>query len=179
MDIVQYSLAPCCNPIPGDDVFGFVSTHEGIKIHRVNCPNATELLSKHGHRVVKAKWTSQTEVSFLAGLKIRGTDRVGMMNDVTRIISSELKVNMRSVSIESDNGIFEGSIQLYVQDTQHLEKLVKRSLKRLKESKKLRGLIFTNYYLPLAIDYFEKLKQFITLYLIFLRARKYKISITK
>lgn len=126
MDIVQYSLAPCCNPISGDDVFGFVSTHEGIKIHRVNCPNATELLSKHGHRVVKAKWTSQTEVSFLAGLKIRGTDRVGMMNDVTRIISSELKVNMRSVSIESDNGIFEGSIQLYVTDTQHLEKLVKK-----------------------------------------------------
>lgn len=126
MDIVQYSLAPCCNPIPGDDVFGFVSTHEGIKIHRVNCPNATELLSKHGHRVVKAKWTSQSEVSFLAGLKIRGTDRVGMMNDVTRIISSELKVNMRSVSIESDNGIFDGSIQLYVHDTKHLEKLAEK-----------------------------------------------------
>ncbi len=126
MDIVQYSLAPCCNPISGDDVFGFVSTHEGIKIHRVNCPNASELLSKHGHRVIKAKWTSQSEVSFLAGLKIKGTDRVGMMNDVTRIISSELRVNMRSVSIESDNGIFEGSIQLYVQDTKHLLKLTKR-----------------------------------------------------
>lgn len=126
MDIVDYSLSPCCNPIPGDDVFGFVSTHEGIKIHRVNCPNATELLSKHGHRVVKAKWTSQTEVSFLAGLKIRGTDRVGMMNDVTRIISNELKVNMRSVSIESDSGIFEGSIQLYIQDTHHLEILAKK-----------------------------------------------------
>ncbi|MCK5372333.1 MAG: bifunctional (p)ppGpp synthetase/guanosine-3',5'-bis(diphosphate) 3'-pyrophosphohydrolase, partial [Cyclobacteriaceae bacterium] len=125
MDIVQYSLAPCCNPIPGDDVFGFVSTHEGIKIHRISCPNATELLSKHGHRVVKAKWTSQSEVSFLAGLKIRGTDRVGMMNDVTRIISSELKVNMRSVSIESDNGIFDGSIQLYVHDTKHLDVLTK------------------------------------------------------
>ena len=126
MDIISYSLAPCCNPIPGDDVFGFVSTHEGIKIHRISCPNATELLSKHGHRVVKAKWTSQSEVSFLAGLKIKGTDRVGMMNDVTRIISSELKVNMRSVSIESDNGIFDGSIQLYVQDTAHLEKLTKK-----------------------------------------------------
>jgi GTP diphosphokinase / guanosine-3',5'-bis(diphosphate) 3'-diphosphatase len=126
MDIVDYSLSPCCNPIPGDDVFGFVSTHEGIKIHRVNCPNATELLSKHGHRVVKAKWTSQTEVSFLAGLRIRGTDRVGMMNDVTRIISNELKVNMRSVSIESDNGIFEGSIQLYIQDTYHLEILARK-----------------------------------------------------
>lgn len=126
MDIVSYSLSPCCNPISGDDVFGFVSTHEGIKIHRVNCPNATELLSKHGHRVVKAKWTSQSEVSFLAGLKIRGTDRLGLMSDVSNIISSELKVNMRSVSIESDNGIFEGSIQLYIQDTKHLQKLSER-----------------------------------------------------
>ena len=126
MDIVEYSLAPCCNPIPGDDVFGFVSTHEGIKIHRISCPNATELLSNHGHRVVKAKWTSQSEVSFLAGLKIRGTDRVGMMNDVTRIISSELKVNMRSVSIESDNGIFDGSIQLFVNDTKHLDLLTNK-----------------------------------------------------
>jgi guanosine-3',5'-bis(diphosphate) 3'-pyrophosphohydrolase len=126
MDIVQYSLAKCCNPIPGDDVFGFVSTHEGIKVHRVNCTNASELLSKHSHRVVKAMWTSQSEVSFLAGLKIMGTDRVGMMNDVTRIISQELKVNMRSLSIESNNGIFEGSIQLYIQDKKHLEKLTRK-----------------------------------------------------
>ncbi len=126
MDFVDYSLAPCCSPISGDDVFGFVSTHEGIKIHRLNCPNATELLSKHGHRVVKAKWASQTEVSFLAGLKIRGTDRVGLMNDVTRIISNELKVNMRSVAIESDHGIFSGKIQLYVQDTKHLEVLMNK-----------------------------------------------------
>ncbi len=126
MDIVPYSLAPCCNPIPGDAVFGFVATHEGLKIHRINCPNATELLSRHGNRVVKAKWTSQTEVSFLTGLKIKGTDRVGMMNDVTRIISNELKVNMRSISIESDNGIFDGSIQLYVNDTKHLATLTKK-----------------------------------------------------
>ena len=126
MDVVSYSMAPCCNPIPGDDVFGFVSTHEGIKIHRINCPNATELLSKHVHRVIKAKWTSQSEVSFLAGLTLKGTDRVGMMNDVTRIISSELKVNMRSVSIESENGIFDGSIQLYVHDTKHLDVLTKK-----------------------------------------------------
>ena len=127
MDIVDYTLAKCCNPIQGDDVFGFVSTHEGIKIHRINCPNATELLSKHGHRVVKAKWTSQSEVSFLAGLKIRGTDRVGVINDVTKIISSELKVNMRSVTIESDDGIFEGDIQLFVHDTQHLDLLEKEA----------------------------------------------------
>ncbi len=124
MDIVQYSLAPCCNPIAGDDVFGFVTSQEGIKIHRVNCPNAAELLSKHGHRVVKAKWISQSELSFLAGLKLRGTDRVGVINDVTRVISSELKVNMRSFSIETDNGVFEGNIELYVHDTKHLETLI-------------------------------------------------------
>ncbi len=130
MDIVDYTLAKCCNPIPGDDVFGFVTAHEGIKIHRANCPNATELLSKHGHRVVKAKWASQTKVSFLAGLRIRGTDRVGVINDVTKIISSELKVNMRSVTIESEGGIFEGDIQLYVHDTQHLD-LLKKKLEKV------------------------------------------------
>ena len=78
MDVVDYKLAKCCTPIPGDDVFGFVTVNEGIKIHRTNCPNAPELLSHHGNRVVKAKWTSQHEVAFLTGLKIRGTDRVGL-----------------------------------------------------------------------------------------------------
>ncbi len=130
MDIVDYTLAKCCNPIQGDAVFGFVSTHEGIKIHRTSCPNATELLSKHGHRVVKAKWASQADRSFLAGLKISGTDRVGVINDVTKIISSELKVNMRSVTIESDGGIFEGDIQLFVHDTQHLD-LLKKKLEKI------------------------------------------------
>jgi GTP pyrophosphokinase len=130
MDIVDYTLAKCCNPIAGDDVFGFVTAQEGIKIHRANCPNATELLSKHSHRVVKAKWASETKKSFLTGLKIRGTDRVGVINDVTSVISSELQVNMRSVSIESDNGVFEGDIQLFVNDTQHLD-LLKKKLEKI------------------------------------------------
>lgn len=126
MDVVDYTLAKCCNPIPGDDVFGFVTTHEGIKIHRVNCPNAIELLSKHSHRVVKAKWTSQSEISFLTGLRIKGTDRVGVINDVTRVISNELKVNIRSIVTETVGGIFEGEIQLFVQDTKHLDTLIKK-----------------------------------------------------
>jgi GTP diphosphokinase / guanosine-3',5'-bis(diphosphate) 3'-diphosphatase len=130
MDSLDYTLAKCCNPIPGDDVFGFVTVNEGIKIHRTNCPNATELLSKHGHRVIKAQWASKQGVSFLTGLRIRGTDRVGVINDVTKVISSELKVNMRSVTIESDNGIFEGDIQLYVHDTSHLE-LLKSKLEKI------------------------------------------------
>ena len=126
MDVVDYKLAKCCTPIPGDDVFGFVTVNEGIKIHRTNCPNAPELLSHHGNRVVKAKWTSQHEVAFLTGLKIRGTDRVGLNNDVTKIISEELKVNMSSMSIHTDTGIFEGEIMLYVNDTRHLEQMIEK-----------------------------------------------------
>lgn len=124
MDVVDYKLAKCCTPIPGDDVFGFVTVNEGIKIHRTTCPNSAELLSNHGNRVVKAKWTSQHEVAFLTGLKIRGTDRVGLINDISRIISDELKVNMSSLSIHTDSGIFEGEIMLYVNDTRHLEQLI-------------------------------------------------------
>jgi len=126
MDVVDYKLAKCCTPIPGDDVFGFVTVNEGIKIHRTNCPNAPELLSHHGNRVVKAKWTSQHEVAFLTGLKIRGTDRVGLINDVTKVISDELKVNMSSMSIHTESGIFEGEIMLYVNDTRHLEQLIEK-----------------------------------------------------
>lgn len=124
MDVVDYKLAKCCNPIPGDNVFGFVTVNEGIKIHRTTCPNAPELLANHGHRVIKAKWASEHASSFLVGLKILGTDRVGLINDVTSIISQQLKVNMRSISIDTDAGIFAGEIMLYVNDTRHLDLLI-------------------------------------------------------
>jgi GTP pyrophosphokinase len=124
MDVVDYNLAKCCNPIPGDDVFGFVTINEGIKIHRTSCPNALELLSNHGNRVIKARWTSQKEIAFLAGLRIVGTDRVGLINDLTKVISNELKVNMRSITVDSDAGIFEGTIKLFVNNTQHLDHLM-------------------------------------------------------
>jgi len=126
MDVIDYKLSKCCNPIPGDNVFGFVTVNEGIKIHRTTCPNAPELLANHGHRVVKAKWTSQHKSAFLVGLKIIGTDRVGLINDVSAIISDELKVNMRSMSIDTDSGIFEGDIMLYVNDTRHLDLLINK-----------------------------------------------------
>jgi GTP diphosphokinase / guanosine-3',5'-bis(diphosphate) 3'-diphosphatase len=124
MDKVDYTLAKCCNPIAGDDVFGFVTINEGIKIHRTSCPNATELLSRHGDRVIKAFWASQVSMSFVANLVIRGMDRMGLMNDVTRLISQELQVNIQSLSIGVKEGIFEGQIALMVSDTSHLEKLV-------------------------------------------------------
>jgi GTP pyrophosphokinase len=126
MDVVDYRLAKCCNPIPGDEVFGFVTVNEGIKIHRTSCTNAPELLSNYGYRVVKAKWSSQMANAFLTDLKIIGTDRVGLINDVTNIISGELKVNMRAMTIATDQGIFEGKITLYVQDTGHLEVMIRK-----------------------------------------------------
>ncbi|WP_028981022.1 RelA/SpoT family protein [Sporocytophaga myxococcoides] len=132
MEKIDYKLAKCCNPIPGDDVFGFVTVNEGIKIHRTTCPNAIELMSHYGYRVVKAKWTAQKELAFLTGLKINGMDRVGIVNDITRIISNELKVNMRSITIETEDGMFEGRIMLFVHDTKHLNKLIMK-LKKVQD----------------------------------------------
>lgn len=126
MDKIDYKLAPCCNPIAGDDVFGFVTINEGIKIHRTTCPNAAELMSKHGNRIIKAKWESSKKEAFLAGLYISGTDRVGLVNDVTRIISNELHINMRGLTIDTKDGVFNGDIKLYVQDTKHLDILISK-----------------------------------------------------
>ena len=125
MDQIDYNLAKCCNPIRGDDVFGFVTVSEGIKIHRTNCPNATELMASYGYRIIKAKWTQQA-ADFLTGLRITGTDRLGLINDITKIISNDLKVNMRSITVETHDGLFEGKIMLYVQDTEHLTRLINK-----------------------------------------------------
>lgn len=122
----DYKLSPCCNPISGDDVFGFITINEGIKIHRVNCPNAIQLLSNYAYRVVKAKWTSQELISFLAGIKITGIDEVGLVNNITKIISNELNVNMRSISFDSNDGTFEGTVMVFVHDTNHLTDLMKK-----------------------------------------------------
>jgi GTP pyrophosphokinase len=131
IDKIDYKLAPCCSPIPGDDVFGFITINEGIKIHRVNCPNAMQLMSNYAYRIVKAKWTGQKEIAFLAGIKITGIDDVGVVNNITKVISSDFKVNIRSISIESNDGIFEGTIMLFVNDTEHLTTLSK-NLKQIK-----------------------------------------------
>ncbi|MBW4891419.1 bifunctional (p)ppGpp synthetase/guanosine-3',5'-bis(diphosphate) 3'-pyrophosphohydrolase [Mucilaginibacter sp. HMF5004] len=126
MQKIDYKLANCCNPIPGDDVFGFITVGDGIKIHRTNCPNATKLMSNYGYRVVKARWTNQQELVFLTGLRITGIDDVGLINKLTTIISHDFKVNIRSITVDSDNGIFEGSIMVYVNDTEHLDNLIKK-----------------------------------------------------
>ena len=125
-DHIQYTLANCCKPIPGDDVFGFITATEGLKIHRTNCKNAARLLANYGHRVVKTKWAKNKEISFLTGLKIIGIDDVGIINKITTIISGELKVNISALSIESVEGLFEGDIKVFVHDKEELDNLVAR-----------------------------------------------------
>jgi GTP pyrophosphokinase len=125
-DQIKYNLAKCCNPIPGDDVFGFVSTGKGLIIHRTTCPNATQLLANYGHRVVKTKWAKNKEISFLTGLSIIGLDDVGVVNKITNIISGELKINIAAITIESKEGLFEGTIKVFVHDKEELEELVDR-----------------------------------------------------
>lgn len=125
-DKILYKLAQCCQPIPGDDVFGFITSGEGLKIHRTDCPNAAQLLANYGHRVVKTKWAKNKEISFLTGVRIIGLDDVGVIQKITNVISEDLKMNMRSISIDSHDGIFDGTIMVYVYDTKELDVLCRR-----------------------------------------------------
>ncbi|MEI6312040.1 MAG: bifunctional (p)ppGpp synthetase/guanosine-3',5'-bis(diphosphate) 3'-pyrophosphohydrolase [Bacteroidota bacterium] len=121
---IAYKFANCCNPIPGDDVFGFITIGEGIKIHRTNCPNAVQLMSKYDYRIVRTKWNKQQEIAFLTGVKLNGIDDVGVINKLTNIITGQLKLNMRSISFDTDDGIFEGKIMVYVHNIEQLDKLI-------------------------------------------------------
>jgi GTP pyrophosphokinase len=125
-DKIDYKFAPCCNPVPGDDVFGFLTVSEGIKIHRTNCPNAVQLMAKYSYRIVKTKWTKQHNIAFLTGIKINGIDDVGLVNKITNVITGQMNLNMRSVSFDSEDGIFEGNIMIYVHDTSELDDLISR-----------------------------------------------------
>ena len=124
--MLDYSISLCCNPIPGDDIFGFVTINEGIKVHRTNCSNSPELLSKYAYRVIKAEWFTKINDNLVSSLLINGTDRIGVLDDITKIISSQLKVNMKSISIKMKDGIFEGKIELFVSDTLQLFKLIEK-----------------------------------------------------
>ncbi len=126
MDNIKYSLAKCCNPIVGDDVFGFITINEGIKIHKTNCPNATELMSKYGYRIVKTRWTQQKDIAFLTGIKVTGLDDVGLVNKVTHIISGDMKLNMQSLFMDAKDGLFEGTIKTFVKNTEQLETLLRK-----------------------------------------------------
>tara|TARA_B100001057_G_scaffold13732_2_gene13004 strand:- start:16689 stop:18899 length:2211 start_codon:yes stop_codon:yes gene_type:complete len=125
-DDIEYSLSKCCKPIPGDDIYGFITVNEGIKVHRTNCKNSPELLSKYAYRILKANWYTKSNIELITSLSIEGTDRVGVIDDITKIISSQLKVNMKSINVDLKDGIFKGEIQLFVSDTLQLSKLIKK-----------------------------------------------------
>ncbi len=120
----SYEIAKCCNPIPGDEVIGYRSHEGSIIIHKPKCPVAIRIMSNEGNRIIAVKWAIHKLVSFLARISMTGVDRIGLVNDITNIISSELKVNMTNISISVRDGIFEGTIDLYVHHTQDLNNLI-------------------------------------------------------
>lgn len=127
LDGVDFKLAKCCNPIYGDDIFGFVTVHEGIKIHRTNCPNARQMLGRFDYRVVKAKWKKTAKLrTFQATVRVAGIDDIGLVNRLTNVISKDMKVHMRSISIDSNDGMFEGNIKLNIDSLKHLDYLIKK-----------------------------------------------------
>lgn len=123
---VKYSYANCCRPIPGDDVIGFVSRTGDIKIHRTMCNNAQHLLKTEAERIVDVSWARNLDTKFLGAIKVIGGDRVGMINDITDVLSKSLETNMKSINVSSDSGMFEGIITLYVDGISHLNKIMKR-----------------------------------------------------
>lgn len=123
---IEYKMATCCNPIPGDDVFGFITVNDGIKVHRYSCSNAEHLMSKMAYRCIKARWESSKLKESLASITVYGIDRIGLVNRITEIISNQHNVNMKSISFETNDGIFEGSVKVLVYDTEHLKSLMRK-----------------------------------------------------
>ncbi|WP_445385458.1 RelA/SpoT family protein [Robiginitalea sp. IMCC44478] len=121
---LNYTLAQCCNPIPGDDVFGFVTVNEGIKVHKKNCPNSISLQSNYAYRIIAAKWVDSTQEEFTAELQLSGIDNMGLINDITDIISDEMHVNMRNLNFGTDGGTFSGRITVVVKNNTILKKLM-------------------------------------------------------
>lgn len=132
---VDYSLAKCCQPIYGDPVFGFVTVSGGIKIHRANCPNAPELRKRFGYRIVKARWSGKSAGQYSITIKVIGNDDLGIVNNITSIISKEEKIVMRSINIDSHDGLFDGNIVVQLEDVGKLESLMKkiRAVKGVKQ----------------------------------------------
>ncbi|TXK71226.1 bifunctional (p)ppGpp synthetase/guanosine-3',5'-bis(diphosphate) 3'-pyrophosphohydrolase [Mesonia sp. HuA40] len=130
-DKLPYKLAHCCNPIPGDDVFGFLTTTEGIKVHKKDCPNAIQLQSNYAYRIISAKWIDSTQEEFKAVIKLTGLDDLGLVSHITKEISNNLHVNMQEISFKSNHSVFEGKITVIVKNKTILKKLMER-LKKIK-----------------------------------------------
>jgi len=136
---VDYQLAHCCNPIYGDQVFGFVTVNGGIKIHRCDCPNAPEMRRRFGYRIVKAKWSGKGESQYQITLRVIGNDDLGIVNNLTSIISKDEKLLLRSINIDSHDGLFRGNLTVMMSDTARLEALIKklRTVKGVKQVERI------------------------------------------
>ncbi|MBN08969.1 MAG: RelA/SpoT family protein [Flavobacteriaceae bacterium] len=135
--ILQYKISSCCNPIPGDQVFGFITINEGVKVHKKECANALSLQSKFAYRIISAKWVNSLNDIFTANLKVTGIDNIGVINDVTRLISANMGVNIIKINFEADDGVFTGSIGVNVRNKTILNKLVK-NLQKMKGIEKVK-----------------------------------------
>ncbi|WP_397364888.1 RelA/SpoT family protein [Olleya sp. R77988] len=127
---LDYKLANCCNPIPGDKVFGFITINDGIKVHKKNCPNALSLHSNYAYRIIQARWVDSSQQEFSAQITLSGIDNLGLVNDITKVISSNMHVNMNSISFQSDDGVFKGQIKVIVRNKTMLKKLM-NNLKKI------------------------------------------------
>lgn len=123
-DKLDYKLSTCCNPIPGDDVFGFVTINEGIKVHKKDCPNAISLQSNYAYRILQTKWIDSSQQEFRAVLDITGMDSLGLTNELTKVISNNMNVNIQSISLSGQAGIFNGQVTVIVQNNTILKKLI-------------------------------------------------------
>ena len=127
IDNVTYKLAKCCNPIPGDHVFGFVTNDGTLSIHRVNCPNAKGLQQRYGYRIIKVKWNGMEGNNSQATIRIIGRDVLGLLGKITKIVSEDLQVNMKNINFNTDKeGYFEGRIVLQIKDAESLELLMEK-----------------------------------------------------
>ncbi|MBC8486485.1 MAG: bifunctional (p)ppGpp synthetase/guanosine-3',5'-bis(diphosphate) 3'-pyrophosphohydrolase [Bacteroidetes bacterium] len=132
---ISYDISNCCNPIPGDEIMGFIEPNEAIKIHRTNCPVAINLMSKYGNKIIKTKWNDKETIGFLTGIKISGIDKRGFINEIIKIITENLNLNIKTFHLESNGGLIDATIMLYVYSTKNLHNLI-RHLKKLPDVKK-------------------------------------------
>ena len=123
---LDYKLAACCNPIPGDKVFGFITINDGIKIHKKNCPNSVSLQSNYDYRIIKAKWIDSSQEEFTVNIEVLGIDKMGLVNNITKVISENMNINMKRLNFESDSGIFKGNIILSVKSNKEANKLIQK-----------------------------------------------------
>ena len=136
---LDYTISACCNPIPGDNVFGFITINDGIKIHKKNCPNALRMQSNYDYRILKAKWIDSTQEEFTVSIDLTGIDKIGLLNNITHVISENMNINIRKLNLETDGGVFKGNIVISVKTNNLVNKVIEK-LKKLNGIEKVNRL---------------------------------------